>query len=149
MSHDEALMAIRPSIETLVAEFAWLIDHESGRGVAELFTHDGEYEMGPVSLSGRSEIEEFYRRRHAAGPRTSRHLFTNLRLRDVDGDSVRGTCVLSLHAANGVPPHPLSPVIVADYDDEYVRGEDGSWLFRRRTVTVLFGEPPKLPTGRH
>ena len=144
-----ATIGIRSEIEALVAEFAWRIDHESGKGVADLFTPDGVYEMGPEALRGRAEIEEFYRRRREAGPRTSRHIFTNLRLWDVEANSARGTCVLSLHAANGTPPLPLSPLIVADYDDDYVRGPDGSWFFRRRAFTLLFGDLPKLPIGRH
>jgi hypothetical protein len=144
-----AASAIRGEIEALVAEFAWRIDHQSGHGVADLFTEDGVYEMGPEALRGRADLEEFYRRRREAGPRTSRHIFTNLRLWDVESVGARGTCVLSLHAANGTPPHPLSPLIVADYDDEYVQDSDGTWLFKHRKLTLLFGEPPKPPLGRH
>lgn len=132
-----AASTIRLEIEAPVAEFAWRIDHKSGHGVADLFTEDGVYEMGPESLRGRADPEEFDRRRREEGPRTSRRIFTNLRLWDVESASARGTCVLSLHAANGTPSYPLSPLIVADYDDEYVLF--GGFVFRGTTASSVSG----------
>lgn len=141
---------IRPAIEVLIEKFAWLIDHEDGRGVAELFTAQGRYSLngGDLDLRGRSEIDQFYERRRAAGPRTSRHLFSNLHLDNGDDARAQGTCVLTLHAANGYPPHPLAPVLVADFGDTYVRDADGVWRFERRLVTPLFGTVPKLAARR-
>lgn len=37
------LVAVRPAIEALIAEFAYLIDHGRGSEVHELFTEDGIY----------------------------------------------------------------------------------------------------------
>ena len=123
-----------------------LFSHEAP---AELFTPAGVYALGPAALEGRAAIAAFYERRRGGGERTSRHLFGNLHLRSVAADRVEGTCVLTLHAADGPPPHPLAPVMVADYDDIYVRDVDGVWRFERRSVAVLFGQlPERVGPGR-
>jgi hypothetical protein len=146
----DVVVRIRPQIEVLIEQFAWLIDHEAGRGVAELFAAQGSYSLngGGLNLQGRAEIDEFYARRRAAGPRTSRHLFSNLHLESGDETRVQGTCVLTLHAADGHPPHPLEPVLVADYGDTYVRDADGVWRFESRKVTKLFGTVPHFGSER-
>ena len=135
---------LRMEIEALIVRFAWRIDHERGWGVEELFTPDGVYAFGPVALEGRAAIAGFYEHRRGGGGRTSRHLFCNLHLRRVAAERAEGTCVLTLHAADGPPPHRLAPLLVADYDDVYVREADGVWRFERRFVTVLFGQVPQL-----
>lgn len=134
----------RAQIAALAAEFAWLIDHKGGHGVADLFTPRGRYTVAgdDFDLQGRDEIEDFYARRRAAGPRTSRHLFSNLHLEHIDDDRACGVCVLTLHAADGQPPHPLEPILVADYSDTYRRTPDGRWRYESRFVTPLFGSIP-------
>lgn len=135
--------SVRPQIEALIAQFAWDIDHQGGEGVPALFVPDGTYSLrGLGTLTGQAEIADFYRMRLAGGPRTSRHLFSNLHLRSVSPDRAMGTCVLQLHAADGAGPHPLSPVMIADYHDEYARTADGRWLFASREVAVVFGQTP-------
>lgn len=140
---------IRSSLESLIADFAWRIDHNDGRGVEELFTPDGEYGFGGVgTVTGRAEIAGFYNQRRAGGPRLSRHIFSNLHLDSIEDNRASGTCVLTLHAADGVAPLPLSPVMIADYQDEYLLDETGSWRFARRSVSIVFGSIPNLGTGQ-
>jgi hypothetical protein len=150
--HDamDRVLHLRQAIEVLIARFAWLIDHEDGRGVADLFTTQGSYALdgAELTLRGRGEIDEFYERRRANGPRTSRHLFSNLHLQNADEARAAGTCVLTLHAANGHPPHPPAPVVVADYADTYACDDDGVWRFDSRTVTPLFGTVPQFGSAR-
>lgn len=146
----DRVLQIRSRIEMLIERFAWLVDHENGHGVANLFTTQGCYSTsgGDLALKGRAQIDEFYTFRRAGGPRTSRHLFSNLQLHLVDQTRAEGTCVLTLHAANGYPPHPMNPVMIADYADSYLRDTDGEWRFKSRTVTTLFGDIPHLgPRG--
>ena len=147
MSSHQGPVTARAAIEALITLFAWRIDHEDGHGVDELFTADGVYAFGSLgSLDGREAIAGFYKFRREAGPRTSRHLFSNLHIRRAEPDRVEGTCVLTLHAADGAGPHDTKPQMVADYDDVYVRGVDGVWRFERRSVSVLFGQLPQ-PAG--
>lgn len=151
MDRREELWA-RIEIEALNAEFAYLIDHNQSEKVADLFTETGGYGRSTGERSvGREAIREAYRGRADRGPRTARHIFTNLRLTFEGPDRAAGKCILTLFAADGRPPHVADPFLVADYDDVYVRGADGRWLYQERTITWLFvqrdGKVSPLPLG--
>jgi len=141
----------RLAIEELNAEFAYLIDHEQSERVADLFTVDGSYRRATGERSvGREAIRRAYASRKAKGPRTARHIFTNLRLKFHARDRAAGTCIMTLFAADGAPPHVAEPFLVADYDDVYVLYED-NWRYSARTITWLFmrrdGKVSPLPLG--
>jgi hypothetical protein len=152
MDQHERLM-IRLAIEELNAEFAYLIDHHLSEQVADLFVEDGSYGRSTGERSvGREAIRAAYRGRRDKGPRTARHIFTNLRLTYESDTRVRGTSILTLFAEDGVPPHVAEVFLVADYDDIYVRLPDGRWRYQSRTITWLFvqrdGKVSPLPLGK-
>jgi uncharacterized protein (TIGR02246 family) len=128
----------RCEIEALQAEFAWLIDRGDSSQVADLFTNDGRYARasGEVSV-GREAIRLAYAARIAHGVRTSRHVFTNLRVRQLAPGRVHASSILTLYALDGPPLIPTEVMLVADYDDECVRGEDGRWRYASRVVTRI------------
>jgi hypothetical protein len=131
--------ATRDAIVDLIGEFAYRIDHHEGHGVDELFTEDGEYVLFGHAVEGRDAIRALYELRRSRGPRTSRHLFGNIHIGSVEAeDTVLATSVLTLHAADGLPPLPLPPVMVADYTDVVRRDAHGLWKFERREFTVAF-----------
>ena len=133
------LLLLRLEIEALNAEFAYLIDHGRNSEVAGLFTEDGVYGRSTGERStGRAAIAESYRQRVAHGPRTARHLFSNLRLQMEGERRARGTVILTLFAEDGLPPLPADPMLVADYDDIYELCADGRWRYRERIITGLF-----------
>lgn len=137
-----AELLVRTEIEKLNTRFAYLIDHDRSEEVADLFTEDGVYGRSTGERStGRAEIAESYRLRRDRGPRTARHLFSNLLLEIESETRARGTVVLTLFARDGVPPHPAEVFLVADYDDIYERGSDGVWRYRERIITWLFTSP--------
>src|SRR5436305_8103201 len=117
----QELAHMRQSIEALNAEFAWLIDHRDGLGVAELFTPNGVYDMSNNVYHGQAEINGFYESRKARGRRAARHVFTNLRLLPENADRAIGTVILTLYAHDGEPPYPTTRLLIADYNDVYVR----------------------------
>lgn len=138
----EHRLSIRTEIEDLIATFAYLIDHDLSEGVADLFTPDGSYgRSGGDRSVGRAAITAAYSARKARGTRTARHVFTNLHIASAAADWATGTCILTLYAADGPPPHPAEPLLVADYDDVYQRDDQGRWRFASRTVTHLFTHP--------
>lgn len=138
MNRAEELLA-RLEIESLNAEFAYLIDHDQSEHVADLFTEDGAYGRSTGEKStGREQIRDSYKRRSAHGVRTARHIFSNLRLSFESERLARGTVILTLFAEDGPPPHPAEPMLVADYDDIYELCEDGRWRYRERIITWLF-----------
>ena len=147
----EQLM-IRVAIEALNAEFAYRIDHGLGDTVAELFTTDGVYGRSTGERSvGRDAIRQAYSLRAVQGPRTARHLFTNLRLSHEAPDLVHGTTILLLFAEDGSPPGTAQPLVVADYEDSYTLEADGQWRYRSRLIHTLFVDPSgkrgNLPLG--
>lgn len=128
----------------LNARFAWLIDHEDGKGVAELFTEDGVYGLGAMQAVGRDQINGFYSMRKARGVRKSRHLFSNPAVVKQSENSLTACCVLTLFAFDGEGPHPADIHMVADYIDEYVRDENGVWRYKSRVIQPVFGHVPNL-----
>ena len=128
----------------LNARFSWLIDHHDGNGVAELFTEDGLYAMGPMQAKGQSQIQGFYDMRKARGVRESRHLFSNPVILKQTEHSISAVSVLTLFAFDGEGPHPAEIHMIADYQDEYVRAEDGAWRYQSRVITPVFGHVPNL-----
>lgn len=142
----------RLEIDELNAEFAYLIDNNRSAEVADLFTPQGSYGRSSGERSiGREAIRAAYAGRAGRGPRTARHIFTNLRLTYRDDGLVEGKSILTLYAEDGVPPHVAEPFLVADYDDVYAKGEDGRWRYESRTITWLFmqkdGLVSPLPLG--
>ena len=127
----------------LAAEFAWLIDHRAGAGVSALFTPDGVYGYTGFEMHGREAIDAFYRERAARGKRLSRHLFSPARLALEDDGTIAAWSTLTLYAADGEAPHGASPIALMDYADRLVIA-DGALRFRRRWVTLLFGQMPNL-----
>ncbi|HEX7759361.1 MAG TPA: nuclear transport factor 2 family protein [Caulobacteraceae bacterium] len=138
MDRTRQLLA-RLEIEELNAEFAHLIDSGQSAAVADLFTETGSYGRATGERSvGRAAIRAAYQVRSDLGPRTARHIFTNLRLVHIDETRIEGRLILTLFAADGPPPHLAEPFLVADYDDVYVLGDDGRWRYESRTVTWVF-----------
>jgi len=131
---------IRSEIETLLAEFAWRIDHGADESAADLFTPDGWYAWGPDRRSaGRDAIRAAYRARVTRGLRTSRHLVTNLRFGSITADRVEVTSIMTLYAEDGPPPHPANVLMIADFEDVCVR-DNGRWLFESRNLIELFND---------
>ena len=144
VDQQSALLA-RQAIDALGAEFAWLIDHRGGEGVPELFTEDGVYDMGGEQVfAGRAEIAHFYTSRKSRGQRTARHVFTNLHVRMESEAVAHCVVILTLYACDGAPPYPTTALMIADYEDVCVRGEDGRWRYRSRTIVPAFGAVPQL-----
>lgn len=137
------------AVHQLIAEFAYSVDVGNGRHTAELFTDDGWYESDTGRSTGRDAIREAYRRRADRGPRTSRHIYTNVRIKHTEGNRYQGTSLLLLFAEDGERPSSAEPLLVADVEDEYVI-ENGTALLGSRRLRNVFVSPvaePVLPLG--
>lgn len=133
-------MGIYSEICQLNARFAWLIDHRSGEGVPQLFIEDGWYGNAQQKVSGRAEIESFYKLRKARGNRVSRHIFSPPVLHEVSAEKVVSTAMMTLFAQDGDGPHPAHVHLVMDYNDTCVL-EDGLWRYKSREMAIVFGTP--------
>lgn len=131
----------RLALEDLNADFVHFLDHGDVEALIGLFCDDAIYTHGQRRSQGRAEIAELFRRRAASGTRTSRHIYSGLRLSIDDADNARGTSVCLTFAADGAPPLPATPLLVADFIDVYRRCDDGRWRFRNRDIRRIFADP--------
>ncbi|NIJ37442.1 hypothetical protein FHR22_002126 [Sphingopyxis panaciterrae] len=144
MIQSDPQTADRAAIAELNARFAWLIDHENGHGVPELFTADGRYGYEGHWCEGRTQIEDFYARRRQRGTRTSRHVFTNSWVVFESDGLALGRSILTLFATDDDPLASACPVCILDYSDTLLRQADGRWRYRERHVLPVFGHMPRL-----
>ncbi len=135
------------TVMRLVHEFARRIDFAAGVGVELLFTEDGYLEFDGRSSRGRPEIMRAYAARRARGPRTARHVVTNVRIFGDDRGVVGGQSIMLVFGADGHPPFDFaSPIAVADVFDVYSL-VDNEVLIARRVITPVFvdSERPVVP----
>jgi hypothetical protein len=59
-------------------------------------------------------------------------------------DRATGTTILTLYACDGDPPYPTQAILIADYNDVYVREGARQWRYESRVIVPVFGEVPML-----
>lgn len=131
-------LGIRIALEDLNSAFTRHLDHGEVDALVALFTDDALYTHGQRRSQGKAELADLFRSRTAGGPRTARHLQSGLRIEIESPTRARGTSVCLTFAADGEPPLPATPHLVADFDDVYERGADGRWRFRQRHIERIF-----------
>jgi len=136
------LIAIRFALEDLNTAFAHHLDHGEIEELVDLFTEDALYTHGERRSQGRPAIEELFRKRTASGPRTSRHIYSGLKLDIESTNQARGSSVCLSFAQDGSPPLPATPFLVADFEDSYACCDDGKWRFSERHIHRVFVKPP-------
>lgn len=132
-------LKIRVALEDLNTAFCYHLDHDEVDQLLELFTDDVFYTHGPRRTNGKAELEQVFRRRTASSPRTSRHLYSGLKLDIESATRARGTSVCMTFAQNGTAPlAPAIPILVADFVDVYAHGVDGRWRFQEKHIHRIF-----------
>ncbi|WP_458779837.1 nuclear transport factor 2 family protein [Arthrobacter sp. D3-16] len=132
------------SIEQVMAEFAYRLDHCAGRGISELFTPEGRYSIDQHDLVGQEVIRAAYLARENLGPRTVRHLFLNNRVQFLSESECRQQSVMLLYGGDGDPILPVTlPLAISDVHDHLVNTENG-WRFLSRDVRVVFRGDAKI-----
>ena len=135
-------LAIRVALEDLNTAFCYHLDHNEVDALLELFVDDVYYTHGSRVSRGKAELAEVFRNRSATETRTARHMYSGLKLDIESPTRARGTSVCMTFAAYGEPPlSPAIPTLVADFVDEYVRGDDGRWRFKERHIHRIFVAP--------
>lgn len=141
---------IRLALEDLNTAFCHHLDHDDVDALLDLFVDDVYYTHGGRVSRGKAELEQVFRGRSAAQPRTSRHLYSGLKLDIESATAARGTSVCMTFGQYGEPPlSPAIPTLVADFVDAYVRGADGRWRFAERHIHRIFVAPDNTgPIGQ-
>jgi hypothetical protein len=133
---------IRLALEELNTAFCYHLDHDEVDALLALFTDDVYYTHGSRVSRGRTELEKVFRSRSATETRTARHLYSGLKLTIDSSTRASGTSVCMTFGAYGEPPlSPAIPTLVADFVDEYVRGDDGRWRIKERHIHRIFVAP--------
>jgi len=135
-------LTIRVALEDLNTAFCHHLDHNEVDALLELFVDDIYYTHGSRVSRGKAELAEVFRNRSATETRTARHLYSGLKLDIESATRARGTSVCMTFAGYGEPPlQPAIPTLVADFVDQYVRGDDGRWRFEERHIHRIFVAP--------
>lgn len=132
---DELSVEDRIAIESLVTEYAWLLDHRRFDEIHRLFTDDAVLHIRSREIVGREGLAEWAEYRATRGSRRTQHQMTLLRLEPVSEDHVRGTAALVLHVAKSGGGGTYVD-LVGEYQDEYVRTADG-WRFSGRRLIKI------------
>jgi 3-phenylpropionate/cinnamic acid dioxygenase small subunit len=125
----------RIAIEQLVIEYAWLLDHQRWDDVAGLCTEDAVLFIRGREIVGTQGLAEWAQRRAQRANRRTQHQMTLPRLEPISSDEVHGTAALVLHVAKTGGGGTYVD-LVGEYEDEYVRTQDG-WKFRRRRLVQI------------
>jgi 3-phenylpropionate/cinnamic acid dioxygenase small subunit len=144
---EPASALLRLEIDAVLADWAWHVDHGEIDELVELFTEDARFEPQPgVELHGRPRIRQRYASR--SGPRTTRHVYSGLRLAVVGPVWVRATSTWVTYAANQPAPVPDATTYqVADFHDLFTRGMDRRWRICDRTIVSVFRDPTRGPVS--
>jgi SnoaL-like domain len=143
---------LRAYVDTVLADWAWHLDHGDYAAVAELFTEDALFVTGAVELRGRSAIEHRYTERERV--RTTRHTYSGLRVSVTDGSAadggrpprVRALSTWVNYAVNR--PAPVDDVgvyLVADFHDVLTWCADDRWRISERRIIPVFRDPSRAP----
>jgi len=132
----EISVADRLAIESLVTEYAWLLDHRQFEAVLSLFAENPELKIRGQKIHGAEGLQAWLDQRATSqGRRASLHQMSLLRLDELDADNVRGTAALVLHVAKSGGSGSYVD-FVGEYQDDYVRTSDG-WRFRSRVLVSM------------
>ena len=143
---DPDRLTIRIAIEDLNAAFAYYLDHNQVESLVELFTSNACYSHGERRTEGRDALRALFVARTAFGVRTTRHLYSGLRIDIRDERTATGRSVCMAFAANQAPPIGVCmPHLVADFLDEYVLDADGRWRIKKRDIMRIFAASGEVP----
>jgi ketosteroid isomerase-like protein len=130
--------ADRRAIAALNDDFCHELDRGSVNGVVALFTPDAVYSRDARLSKGAEEIRALLGARIASGPRTSRHLTSGLRIAFTGPNEAIGLSICTVFTAAGTPPIAGAvPGAVADFEDAYLRTDEG-WRIARRHIRTIF-----------
>lgn len=130
-------------IESLIYQFAWLVDQGRETELVDLFTPDGRLIVPDISGDWSNSLlvegHEKLRNRWKGGHhRLTRHVFANVRVAVLDQTRATASSVVIGFRHEGEGLGFSEPFLVGDYLDQVVTGPDGRWLFQERKIVPAF-----------
>jgi len=136
------------ALERLNADFIFYLDNNEISSLVDLFTHDAQYSHGARVTNGHKELQVLFGKRLKGEARVSRHLQTGLRINFSSENEAIGQSVCLTFAGNRTPPFQgADPLLIADFEDEYQRDENGIWKINSRRIHRIFESPGSQPYG--
>jgi hypothetical protein len=137
----------RASIEALLSEFYWRLDHKDSGSIAELFVEGGSLVTPAATVTGHEGITKWFTQRTSQGERITRHGWSNLRLSRAEGDRVRAEAHVRTVAARSISNGESVDIMFGETVDLLVKGPRRGWLFESRRLDVVLqrsiaGGPP-------
>jgi hypothetical protein len=139
-THTEQLVSESDYIELsrLVTEHTSRNDGGHADTIYELYSEDGELDIGTGTLRGREAIHEWGRKLVETAPwRIIRHAATNMRFVYDGHDEAVGTTMLTVFMVAGSNDATTLPWNVGEDHDRFVRTTDGWRIGSRRWVNLF------------
>lgn len=140
------------NLQQLIAEYCAEFDATAGLESAPFFTEDCVLEVGSMAFTGHTAMRKFYedlaeqvRQTCPDGARTTRHVFTNLRIAFESDDAATVDFTILNFSAAGKPPlfNATVPTVVSDVTCRCQRGGDGRWRIAHFGGAPIFlGDDP-------
>jgi len=143
---DRKRLLIEAEVAKLPLLFARYADNGDHAALAALFTQDCMFArpfQPEHPFYGRERVQAIFRDRP---PILVRHIVTNVLVEVLSKTEARGTnylTMLSSHAST-IPPQEAGGIYVGEFEDQYVKGEDG-WQFARRMGRVVLHQGGAMP----
>jgi hypothetical protein len=135
------------ALQQLISEYCYELDLTGGLDAYRFFTSDGFLDVGKMTINGHDAMKAFYRdiveQAKAADPsgvRTTRHVFTNLRVDFEDTDRATVDFIVMNFSSAGAPPvfDATTPTVVSDARCKCRRESDGAWRIAEFTGAPIF-----------
>ncbi len=116
-------------IALLLLSFSEAVDSRRPQEIAEQFTADGFFKPGDTAIHGPAAVEAFYRDRLRDPRRTTRHLWSNLRVTPSAEDLADLRVVLSNYAFDPAVSETEVQLRIGNVSGVCAKGPDGRWRF--------------------
>lgn len=137
---DIEVAAIQQACETVSIQYALYLDAKDWENLPNAFAPDGVWQVLGNTMTGPDEIREYWRSRTADWDEFHGrlHQISNQAIEVIDRDHARGTSKVTIYFYDTREGHnaSLSPLLIAQNHDEFVRTEDG-WKLARRSIERL------------
>ncbi|HTM95420.1 MAG TPA: nuclear transport factor 2 family protein [Croceibacterium sp.] len=146
MDHEQRAV-IEAECARLPLLYAKYADNGDHAALAGLFAENATYGrpfQPDDPLRGRGSIQAMFRDRK---PILVRHIVTNVIVEVIDERHAKGTSYLTMlsNHASTQPPQEAGGLYVGDFEDQYVRTDEG-WKFASRGGMVMLHIGGQLPT---
>lgn len=135
-------LIIERDCQQLGVLYAQAADLNQAEKVADLFTLDGSWTMGPQKIVGREAIDALFQQTQKNKTHHSRHVISNQRISIESKTHALGTSYVSVYHLNGelgsaAMTDSGHPYAIATYSDEYSLTASG-WKIKRRDIALEF-----------